>query len=127
MKSIVTFQKIVSYTSIAVFVLITVIFFSSYASLKKARITKWRLKWCAEFLAFEKVETNEYPYNMRCYVDRGYRFIDGNGNPLHYECIDDGKDYVLFSVGDDGIPYTEDDIYAEKHTLTEYDYYYWYN
>ena len=83
--------------------------------MKKERRTKWRLRSCAEFLASEKAATNEYPCEMRCYVDQGYRFKDGWGNMLEYECINDGKDYILFSTGSDGIPYTDDDIYTGKH------------
>lgn len=115
MKSILTFQKIVSYTSIAVFFLVTILFFSSYISMKKERITKWRLRSCAEFLASEKAAVNEYPYELRCYIDQGYRLKDGWGNVFEYECIDDGKDYILFSIGSDGIPYTDDDVYPKKY------------
>ncbi|WP_298520463.1 hypothetical protein [uncultured Kordia sp.] len=115
MKSIVSFQKIVSYISIVVFFLVTFLFFTSYTTLKKERRTKWRLYRCAEFLASEKTSVDEYPYSLRCYVDKGFRIKDGWGNVFKYECIDDGKDYILFSVGKDGIPYTDDDMHAKKH------------
>lgn len=118
MKSILTFQKVVSYSSIGIFFLVTILFFSSYTSLKKERRTKWRLYHCAKFLAIEKANTNTYPHSLRCLVDNDCRIEDGNGNLFKYESIDDGKDYVLFSVGNDGIPYTEDDIYAKKYDLS---------
>ncbi|MGH1385260.1 type II secretion system protein GspG [Kordia sp.] len=86
--------------------------------MKKERVTKWRLRSCAKFLASEKAAVNEYPYELRCYIDQGYRLKDGWGNVFEYECIDDGKDYVLFSVGSDGIPYTDDDICPKKYDST---------
>jgi len=57
--------------------LITVIFFTSYTTLKKERRTKWRLYACAEFLASEKASVNQYPYDLRCYIDQGNRLKDG--------------------------------------------------
>lgn len=118
MKNIVTFQKIVSYSSIGLFFLVTILFFSSYTSLKKERRTKWRLYHCSKFLAIEKAATNTYPHSLRCLVDNDYKIEDGNGNLFKYESINDGEDYVLFSVGQDGIPYTEDDVHATKYDLS---------
>lgn len=116
MKSILSFQKVVSYVSIGVFFLVTIVFLTSYTSMKRDRATTGRLYWIANFLAEEKAATNEYPYDLECYE---YRTIDGWKNQLIYECIDDGKDYALFSTGKDGIPYTEDDIHAEKHDFSK--------
>ena len=84
--------------------------------MKKERATSGRLYWVSYFLAVENNATGEYPYDLQCYQDRGYRTKDGQGNTLIYECIDDGKDYILFSVGKDGIPYTDDDVHAKKHS-----------
>ncbi|WP_430408674.1 hypothetical protein [Kordia sp.] len=80
--------------------------------MKRDRGTNRSLYWIAKFLAKEKAATNAYPYDLTCYE---YRADDGWKNLLIYECIDDGKDYILFSAGKDHIPYTEDDVYAKKY------------
>lgn len=110
----VTFQKIVSFTAVAVFFLITIVFLTSYTSMKVNRATTNRLHWISQFLELEKAATNEYPYNLDCYE---YKTIDGWKKPLIYKRINDGKDYVLFSVGKDQIPYTDDDVHTKKLNL----------
>jgi len=119
MKEFIRFRKKVSYVSMAVFAFVTILFFSSYSAMKKERRNTNRLFWNAVLLSHEKEDTNEYPYDLECFKENN-RFdieniqVDIWGNPFFYERINDGKDYILFSRGKDGIPFTKDDIYTEK-------------
>ena len=57
------------------------------------------------------------------YVDPDEDFIDPWGNPFRYEVVDadtnadaQGRGYRLYSMGPDGQPDTDDDIYARRRT-----------
>ncbi|QHI35311.1 hypothetical protein IMCC3317_06570 [Kordia antarctica] len=119
MEEFIRFRKRVSYVSMSVFALITILFFSSYTAMKKERRTNGRLFSSALLLAYEKNDTGEYPFDLNCFsthnrFDKEYITTDSWGNTFFYESFDNGKDYTLFSVGKDGIPFTEDDIHTEK-------------
>ena len=114
MKNFTTYRKLISYTSIGAFMLITIVFFSSHISMKKYRGTENRLDFTQFLLAFEKKDTGEYPYDISCFENNRYDvknvLIDGWGNSFYYERFNDGQSYLLVSKGKDGILFTDDDI-----------------
>jgi hypothetical protein len=118
MKNLITFQKTVSYASVLAFALITIIFLSSYIPMKVKKGNERKLFFNAVLLAYEKGDVNEYPYDLNCFIynrfDVENTLIDSWGNPFFYERIDNGQDYILFSKGKDGIPFTDDDIHTVK-------------
>lgn len=118
MKDFINFRKKISYISMSVFALVTIFFFSSYTAMQKERRTKGRLFLNSLLLASEKEKTTKYPFDLRYFKNNRFDVKnihkDGWGNPLFYERINDGKDYILFSKGKDGIPFTKDDIHTKK-------------
>ena len=124
MNDLTYFRKKVSCVGMSVFALITVFFFSSYTAMKRERSTKGKLYWYTVLLNYEKLDTSEYPFDLECFhstnrLDIDNIVTDSWGNTFFYESFDDGKDYLLFSKGKDGIPFTEDDI----HTDIKYEFY----
>ncbi|WP_046758159.1 type II secretion system protein GspG [Kordia jejudonensis] len=119
MRTFKAFRKLVSYTSISIFVLISTLFLSSYIPFRKYKVTEDTLFTCTVLLILEKEDTNEYPFDIECFRHEN-RFntkdvvTDAWGNTFFYEHINDGKDFVIFSKGKDGIAFTDDDIYTKK-------------
>lgn len=75
-------------------------------------------------IEYYKLQNSRYPNNLedlRSSLKKGEMvFTFDVSGPLkmgekprdfYYKVIRDGKNYLLFSVGSDGIPFTEDDIY----------------
>lgn len=95
-----------------VFMLVSILFFSSYIPMKRAQHTEEKLFSLAIDLYFEKEDTNEYPYDINCFVNTSNNnaLIDGWGNALIYDRLDNGKEYLLLSKGKDGVLFTDDDI-----------------
>lgn len=92
--------------------------------MKKERRTNSRLYLNALLLAYELEDTNEYPFDLECFKDNRFDVkkvsVDSWGNAFFYESFNDGKDYVLFSKGKDGIPFTDDDVHHEKIIFSDY-------
>lgn len=115
MSNILSLRKIISYTSIGIFLLITVVFLSSYIPLRKEKATVDKIYMLMSLLYFEKLDTGgEYPYDLECFKDNPFDdeniLLDSWGNPFYYELFDDSKKYLLLSSGKDGVLFTEDDI-----------------
>jgi len=115
MKKLLHFRKVISFVFIGIFLFISVTFFSSYVPWQKEKMTLDSLYTVRALLYFEKEGANEYPIDIECFryqnqFDVKNVLTDSWGNTFHYGVLDNGKDYILFSKGKDGIAFTEDDI-----------------
>lgn len=113
MEDFISFRKRISYISMGVFFLVTFLFFSSYASLKKYKKTIHKL-WTIEYLLNdEKEDSGEYPHDISFLANhREYKNLcfDSWKNLFYYERTNDGQDFLLISKGKDGLLFTKDDI-----------------
>lgn len=122
MINVISFRKIVSSISIGFFLLITVVFLSSYIPLRKKKTTVDKIYTIMSLLYFEKLDTNgEYPHDLECFKDNQFDdknlLVDSWGNPFYYELLGNGKKYFLISAGKDGILFTEDDIDSDLYNF----------
>ncbi|MGH1385259.1 hypothetical protein [Kordia sp.] len=114
MKNFKSYRKLISYASMGVFMLISIVFFSSYIPMKILQVTEDRLDFTTFLLRYEKKETGEYPYDITCFENNRFDvknvLIDSWKNTFYYERSDNGQAYLLVSKGKDGILFTDDDI-----------------
>ena len=98
---------------------------SCHSGKSRERITQESLTALVAVLEHYRAGRGEYPVNLRDLIrergDTGLNLLDGMGENLsgaepvlfYYERINGGKNYLLFSRGRDGIPFTPDDIHPE--------------
>lgn len=90
----------------------------SYATLKKERSTRYKLYRITFHLNHAKELTNTYPNDLYSFehivLNTETLLLDSWGNSIHYERLENGNQYLLFSYGKDGTPNTDDDIQLKK-------------
>ena len=99
------------------FICIAVFMFFIYPGIKEAK-TRVKLTKISEILEKEKDVLGAYPKDLKMIIRnnplRKNITKDYWNNKFLYKLSRDGKSYILFSLGKDGIPNTYDDIVSKN-------------